>query len=164
VYRGNEEADLIGKYIYADFCSGIFWALAQNMDGQWSNERLGQFQTQEFVTFGEDVNGELYVAGIGNGQIFKVTSLTSGTSENAFETAWTISPNPADNRITVSAFKAPSGKIRACIVDVQGTIVREFDMPAESSTELDISDLPQGSYWIKPLNGQNKGSMFIKYE
>lgn len=164
VYRGTEEEDLIGKYIYADFCSGIFWALSPNMDGQWLNERLGQFQTQEFATFGEDTNGELYVAGIGNGQIFKVTSLTSSTSENAFETSWTISPNPANDRITVSVSEASTGIIRACIVDMTGTIVREFDMPASGTAEWDISDLPKGSYWIKPLNGHNRGSIFIKHQ
>lgn len=164
VYRGTQEADLIGKYIYADFCSGIFWALSQDTDGQWSNERLGQFQTQEFVTFGEDINGELYVAGIGNGQIFKVKSLTSTTRDWDKNVSWTISPNPATHHITIKVTSDMPRSSQACITDVMGVVVREFSISSESTTQIDISDLPRGSYFVRPSDGSGEGHIFIKYE
>ena len=72
VYRGSNNPSLYGKYIYTDFCTGIFWAL-QNIDGIWNNEQLADLTNQDFVTFGEDVNGELYVAGLASGVLYKIS-------------------------------------------------------------------------------------------
>ncbi len=58
VYRGSQYPMLNGYYVYSDFCSGQIWAMHQ-AGGSWQSEVLGhQFYIS---TYGEDVNGELYV-------------------------------------------------------------------------------------------------------
>jgi glucose/arabinose dehydrogenase len=72
VYRGSRYPDLFGYYIYADFCSGNFWGL-NVANGDTTNIELGNFDNNQYVTFGEDINGELYVSAIQQGRIYKIT-------------------------------------------------------------------------------------------
>lgn len=74
VYRGTKQPSLYGKYIYADYCTGIFWSLEPDGLGGWTNTQLANLNNQEFVAFGEDVDGELYVAAIGSGTIYRITT------------------------------------------------------------------------------------------
>ncbi|MEM7118326.1 MAG: PQQ-dependent sugar dehydrogenase, partial [Chloroflexota bacterium] len=58
VYRGQRFPVLDGYYVFSDFCSGQIWALRE-IRGSWQSFEMGKLP---FIsTFGEDVNGELYV-------------------------------------------------------------------------------------------------------
>lgn len=81
VYRGSKHPDLYGKYIYTDYCTGIFWSLEPDGQGGWTNTQLANLGNQEYVAFGEDLDGELYVAGIGSGTIYRITTPCSLTAE-----------------------------------------------------------------------------------
>jgi glucose/arabinose dehydrogenase len=75
VYRGAQEAGLFGKYIFTDYCQGRIWATVPNGLGGWNTNQLIQSTSQinnNFSSFGEDVYGELYLAGIGSGRIYTV--------------------------------------------------------------------------------------------
>ena len=61
VYRGSRYPRLHSMYIYGDYCSGKIWGATR--------DALGRVTTQDLLdtnllisTFGEDMNGELYVA------------------------------------------------------------------------------------------------------
>lgn len=72
VYRGDQYPDMYGKYIYTDFCTGVF--RTTYWDGSaWVTAELGNFTPFAYSTFGQDINGELYVANKTNGTIYKVT-------------------------------------------------------------------------------------------
>jgi hypothetical protein len=71
VYRGSEPS-LRGTYLYGDFCSGRIWGLRRNFSG-WEN-RLLLDSTLQISTFGEDENGELYVADYATGGIFRINA------------------------------------------------------------------------------------------
>lgn len=64
VYRGRALPWLAGRYLMADFCSGELWALWSVGDTQ-QPESLGVYPGRLWTTFGQDEDGELYVAGIG---------------------------------------------------------------------------------------------------
>ena len=72
VYRASNFPELFGKYIYTDFCSGRIWALGRDTVGPWNNELLGNFFNDEFSSFGEDSNGEMYVCAYGFGRVYKL--------------------------------------------------------------------------------------------
>jgi hypothetical protein len=57
--------DFVGNYIYGDFCSGMIWSVAP---GPWAPTVL---LDSSFLisSFGEDVNGELYLADYGSGTL-----------------------------------------------------------------------------------------------
>lgn len=73
VYRGNRFPSLAGKYIFGDYCTGqIFYA--ENTGGKWQSTLGATTQfTQALSTFGQDNQGELYVADLAGGGIYHLT-------------------------------------------------------------------------------------------
>jgi uncharacterized repeat protein (TIGR03806 family) len=72
VYRGSALPDLAGKYILGDCNMGIVWATTDER----AHGPIQQLFTSPFitiVTFGQDRDGELYLAGV-NGQVYKIVS------------------------------------------------------------------------------------------
>lgn len=72
VYRGTKWKTLYGKYLYADYCSGRFWTLWPNGMGGWNNTEVLKGPNFEYSAFGEDNEGELYVATLGEGRIYSI--------------------------------------------------------------------------------------------
>lgn len=71
VYRGSALPALVGKYVFADFGSGRVWTATPHDDGTWSVDLL--LETGFNVpTFGQDAEGELYLADYGGGMIYKL--------------------------------------------------------------------------------------------
>lgn len=73
VYRGTAYPALVGHYILADYCSGKFWSLTRDNQNQWVSTAHGKLINSPSA-FGEDQNGELYVAGRGDGTIYRVAT------------------------------------------------------------------------------------------
>jgi glucose/arabinose dehydrogenase len=59
VYRGSKYPALQGAYIFGDYCSGIIWSLQRDGD-QWQMTKRLESGVR-ISSFGEGVNGELYV-------------------------------------------------------------------------------------------------------
>jgi glucose/arabinose dehydrogenase len=70
VYRGSLQAGLQGTYLYGDFCTGRIWGLRRNSAG-WSHALLHQ-ETMQISGFGEDEQGEAYLADLANGRIYRI--------------------------------------------------------------------------------------------
>jgi len=70
VYRGQMYPDLWGNYFVSDYCSGIIWRLFPQADGWLADAILDTDHT--ISTFGEDVNGELYVVNYWSGAIYRI--------------------------------------------------------------------------------------------
>lgn len=69
VYRGKRMTSLVGKYIFADYCTSELGIIND------ANEISFQETNVEGIsTFGEDIYGELYVAGLFDGKIYKIIS------------------------------------------------------------------------------------------
>ena len=73
VYRGAAYPAMYGTYLYADECSGRLWSLTRDEAGNWHNAELLRVRVN-ISSFGEDEAGELYVAGYGDGTIYRVTA------------------------------------------------------------------------------------------
>ena len=61
VYRGSAMADEVGRYFYADLCSGRVWSMAAG----GGDNRLEAVTVNFPVSFGTDSAGELYVVSRG---------------------------------------------------------------------------------------------------
>lgn len=75
VYRGARYPGLNGLYIYGDYCNGMIWGARRQPDGTVTARTLtdaGFF----ISTFGEDLNGELYVADHQAGAIYRLIDTT----------------------------------------------------------------------------------------
>lgn len=76
VYRGLQYANMYGYYLLADYVTGRFWAIKEN-NGTFTNIEIATLDPYQYSTFGQDVNGELYVAKHCDGctgQIFHIKS------------------------------------------------------------------------------------------
>lgn len=149
VYRGTEYPDFVGLYFFADVCSGLIGTVDQN--GNLTEH--GTFGGS-WVSFGEDVNNELYIVSI-TGSISRVRQpVELGIEENIAET-FEMFPNPASESVTL---KLQNNKIEAIsITDVKGSIVLSNSNLNTSRTELNVSDLNTGFYLVtvKTVTGHN---------
>ena len=69
-YRGGRFPRLQGLYIYGDYCTGTISAAMQQSTG-WTTQPLIATRFP-ISTFGEDANGEIYVANYGAGVIYEI--------------------------------------------------------------------------------------------
>jgi glucose/arabinose dehydrogenase len=69
VYRGERYPLLQGAYLFADYCSGTIWALDADAvaDGREAPARRLLDTPRDWVSFGEDDDGELYAVSLGGG-------------------------------------------------------------------------------------------------
>jgi glucose/arabinose dehydrogenase len=59
VYRGKARKDLVGRYFYGDYCSGIVWSFKM-VKGKMTAFRREAFKIPSLSSFGEDARGGLY--------------------------------------------------------------------------------------------------------
>lgn len=72
VYRGTAITGLVGRYVYADFCSREVWALRMSGSTVLSNVLIGTLPAGAMPTsFGEDASGELYITAF-DGKLYKL--------------------------------------------------------------------------------------------
>jgi hypothetical protein len=79
VYRGDAIADLWGWYLFSDYCSGLLFAVRSDAPETVSGERAAAprvlLETGANVSsFGEDADGELYLADHASGTIYRVVA------------------------------------------------------------------------------------------
>ena len=73
VYRGEAIPDLRGWYLFSDFCTGTLFGIPSDAEGVIGPRTL--FDPGFSVsTFGEDPDGELYVADLGGGTIYRIVA------------------------------------------------------------------------------------------
>jgi glucose/arabinose dehydrogenase len=72
-YRGSAFPQLWGVYLYADYSYGTIWGTVPRCDGAWESQVLAEAPFL-LSTFGEDADGELYLAGYSftNGSIHRL--------------------------------------------------------------------------------------------
>lgn len=76
VYRGDAQAALRGFYLFGDYCSGNLWAIradAKAGAGGTVAPELVLATGLSISSFGEDAAGELYLADLAGGAIYRIT-------------------------------------------------------------------------------------------
>ncbi|MFP5247840.1 MAG: PQQ-dependent sugar dehydrogenase [Thermoanaerobaculia bacterium] len=74
VYRDSRNRRLTGMYIYGDFCNGKIWGSTRSASGAITTHDLFD-ATFLISTFGEDIEGELYVADWQGGVLYRIVDL-----------------------------------------------------------------------------------------
>lgn len=73
-YRGRRFPLLDGVYFYGDFCTGKIWGAYRDPEGNLLNPLLLQTGLN-LSSFGEDENGEVYVADVGSRSLYRILDL-----------------------------------------------------------------------------------------
>ena len=97
-----------------------------------------------------NTNGQLYVAFSDYANSYKATALTYDfpaiINENQ-ESGFSVYPNPAADKITIETNALPTkSQLSIMNVDGQQLITRQITEP---KTQLDISNLPSGVYFVR---------------
>ncbi|MFM2394094.1 MAG: hypothetical protein RLZZ546_2076, partial [Bacteroidota bacterium] len=127
VYDGSEVFKLKGQYIFGDFCSGNIWALTKQNDASYTRRKIFRVNPQELSTFGQDNNGEIYFAELGNGKVYKV-------KDNCVKRIQSITTTP------VYCSQSTKGKAIFNVLDNSA-----YDLKI-NNTNMDLNNLPAGIY------------------
>jgi len=162
VYRGSVSSPFYGRYFFADFCSDRIWTL-HKVDGNWIKEDFGKFTGNSFSTFGEDVNGNLYVAGLSSGKIYRIDDLSTGFNPIDNTPIVSIYHDPFSNIIRLKTLQIDNPEISISIYDIRGKKhfqKRVSEMEYEFSPEF----LSAGIYFLKvTINGNHQVQKLVLF-
>ena len=153
VYRGQTSPNLEGHYIYGDYVSQIIFSLTLNESGEAINQEL--MDSGIFIsTFGEDQNGELYVAAHMQGSIFQIlsdpiSSIDAIPSIEFFHT----SPNPFQNNLSLSLSTSSSAPIQLTVHNWNGQTIHKTTIQGSGlhTKDIDMKKYASGLYYVELL-------------
>ncbi len=130
VYRGERVPDLVGLYLFADYCSGQLWSLDRAGGSAVATDRTAQLRPaggfQGVVSIGEDGLGELYVVDQGANTVYSI--IDTGTAVVDLPPVPTLAqnvPNPFNPRTEISyTIPTDGAHVRLGIYDLVGRHVR----------------------------------------
>jgi glucose/arabinose dehydrogenase len=141
VYRGSLYPNLNGKYLFADYCNNKIGYINDAGTIVWTTA----FSGTNFSTFGQDLNGELYVAGVSNGVIYKIVDTSLAT--NSFDKdTFDLYPNPAISEVYLKT-KGIQFPATVTVVDTTGKTVMQQAINSDA-TALSIGNLQVGLYIV----------------
>jgi glucose/arabinose dehydrogenase len=110
VYRGKQIPALTGTYVFGDYLNtkiftlnydGVAASNFQAITGQLFPTSVGGFNLANPSGFGEDANGEIYIADIGNGNVYKIVPVTPSVTINS------VNKDAQTGHILVHGFGVP---------------------------------------------------------
>lgn len=150
VYNGTQYPNFKGLYFFTDYCNPQIGMLSSN-----GNLVMSQaFSNNNFSSFGEDKNGELYIAAINSGTIYKIVDSTLSTA--AFDQAqFAIYPNPANSEIIIqnSDKNYPTEVI---LFDIEGKMLLKQKTENKKVNKIQIEHLSKGFYVVTVKDNNSK--------
>lgn len=142
MYRGSMYADLQDTYIFATTGDGTI----STLDVADTLVNHGSYGGT-WVSFGEDVNKELYIADISGG-IYRIQGAVLSTSEFNLENSLIINPNPASENIKISTVQ--NNKLNAItIFDIKGNTIYTEKNISILEKEILVNSFSAGLYIVK---------------
>jgi len=144
VYRGTQQPNLNGWYLFADYCSNEIGIL-KNENGNWNMSFTEPYPGNGWTTFGEDVNGELYIVGINSGSVYKISDPNLSIAESSI---WEVSiyPNPTDNVFTIKSINTQILIETINIYNLQGKLIQSISMSQAPEIQVKTKSLAKGLY------------------
>ncbi len=142
VYTGSTYPNLQNKYVFSDYCDNKIRTIDNN--GIVSTSVV--FPNNDFVTFGEDYLGELYIAGISSGTIYKIIDTSLSNSEFD-KMGFSLYPNPAKESFTIkSSDENIATKID--LFDLTGKLLLTKKLENNPENTIATNSLSKGMYLV----------------
>jgi hypothetical protein len=153
VHRGNTYTNLNGYYFFADYCSneiGFF-----NFDGgDYTISYSSAYAANGWSAFGEDIDGELYIAGNTSGEIYKIIPETLSTNKLELSSL-SMYPNPTKDILNFD-FNNNTIPSKITIFDINGKMILELNQFSNNSVRLSTKNLSKGLYIVKITSSKNE--------
>jgi glucose/arabinose dehydrogenase len=152
VYNGAAYPNFKGLYFFTDYCNPQIGMLTSNGTVTYSMV----FSGNNFSTFGEDSNGELYIAALNNGSIYKIkdTSLGVKTFDN---TQFIVYPNPTKSEIIIQKSNDNYPTV-VTLFDLEGKMLLRQKTENKALNVIKTNHLSKGVYIITIQNDQGEFS------
>lgn len=163
VYRGARYPNLYGKYLFNDYCNGVFRAL-YSVAGKITVTNLLDADDNAFVSFGLDRNRELYVCNYINGNIYRVSDASVTAFDNVVsgKAMFSILPNPSKGNFQITYHADANTQLRIRIsnnIGVQYLYNNKNVNKGDNSFAIDLK-APKGNYFVLMTNAS--GESFTK--
>lgn len=161
VNRSPEISPYYGYYYFADYCSDRIWTL-HNVSNNWVVEEYGTFPGNNFSTFGEDNVGQLYVAGLTSGTIYRISNIPTSINLIKKTALVKVISLPGSGKVRIETNGNVSTGMHLALFDVTG--INFYNSVSKGSEfEIDISFLPKGIYFLNVvLDGKKEVHKLIK--
>ena len=155
IYRGTTYPDFIGKYFFADYCSNEI-GLLTGSGTSWSLALQTPNITQSWTSFGEDVNGELYI--IGGGNVYKISDPNLSVSENEIH-SFKMYPNPSNGMVMLD-FGSYFTEIKSiAIITIQGKTLKNISSVKTQAITFSTNTFAKGLYFVEITSNNNTQSI-----
>src|SRR5690606_32510627 len=152
-YRGTAQPNLVGLYFFADYCSNEIGILQQS-GANWTMTFTAPLPGNGWTTFGEDINGEIYIAGNSSDTVYKIVDSNLGIDENG-TFAFKIFPNPVQDYFKIHAHTSIIESIT--IFDLHGKLISSSSNFQQPVITIDTKNLANGMYFIEVKNNEEIG-------
>ena len=151
-YRGSAQPTLEGYYFFADYCSDeIGYVVGNASDTVFSLTFIRDFGSDGFSAFGEDVNGELYVVGLGSGIVYKIIDADLSVDDETIANI-KMYPNPVSTTLIIDVNDNDIDTIR--IFNLQGKLIKTLADFNERQINISTKEMVSGFYTIE-ITGKN---------
>ena len=129
---------MYGKYYFADFCSGKLWEAIQINDTSWTVNEVHDGPANQYASFGQTNNGELYLLEIQSG---KLKSIIGDCDVANYMTIDTRSPS------------CPGGNNGSVELDYTGQLNVNY-LWADGTDDTLKNNLSAGTYMVTVTRGR----------
>jgi len=140
-YTGSMYPNFLGKYIFGDYCLGKIFTMNDSGTVTISPSIPG---LGSVTTFGEDINGELYVANASTGTIFRIVDTSLGLA-NAAENGFSLFPNPARSEVFIRNTSNRSLS-KFSLYDLSGKLLMSQNLDNVETNTVNTGSLQSGLY------------------
>ena len=147
-YRGNDNPDFVGLYFFADYCSDEI-GYAEYNGSSWDLTFSDVFSGNGWSAFGEDINGEIYIAGLVSGSIYKVDDANLGLEDQSSE-SFKMFPNPSNGTLTFEFYNSFPQELS--VYDMQGKQAEHMTAFTSEFFSITTENLAKGLYIVEVLN------------
>lgn len=141
VYTGTLYPNLIGKYIFADYCNNKIGVV----DSSGAITYTTAFSGTNITSFGEDLNGEIYVVGSSNGIIYRAIDSSQLATSSFEKSGFSIYPNPAKSEFFVQS-NQNNVISKVELFDLTGKLL--LTQTIDSAQSIPTSGLTSGIYLV----------------
>lgn len=140
VYTGSLYSNFLNNYFFADYCNNKIGMLNPSAVITWSNAFSG-----DFTSFGEDRNGELYLAAGSSGIIYKLADTSLGMNDFN-KVGFKLYPNPSSSKVHIKTINIDF-PLTTTVSDITGKLLTSQVLKNENDA-INIDSLKNGIYLI----------------
>ncbi|OUS00684.1 hypothetical protein A9Q86_07950 [Flavobacteriales bacterium 33_180_T64] len=157
-YQGTTQTGLQNLYFFADYCSNEIGYVEETSPDNFSLTFINAFAGGGWSSFGEDINGELYICSLNNGTIYRILDANLSVEDETISNI-KMYPNPTKDNLTFDLLNTSNQVSKIKIHDIQGKLIQTFSNFNEQLITISTKSLTSGFYIVEIINSRGNKSV-----